>query len=711
MRFKMIMLVTFTLLAVLMVGAVSAGDDSDFNETLTVDEADEVPGGALANDETEPLAADEACGDSLETGDEDTLNGRTYRTFVNNEEEMDINSDKVVCGIIISPELKESGGNFVILNGDNEIFSIPTNNTTMWFKENGDYECDVQLNKINLTQIKDGDDLIFTFMDSNGNEVKNFRKMARVSLNNSVIKFYHPSLALEITIDCDSEFSINDLQTVFANVTISQNMRGRIVLKDDNGTILYEKNTEEFDDRYIHIYDYGLTLGDEGRFIFANLNDSDVVTFEFYNEQGNKIVAYSFYVHFKNNNTVQFEGIGYDDSLYFFFIGQEGKDDGWNWYGLLMGGMSLNPQLMHEGGYVVITDGDYEMYRSHTSEYGINNPRHWHVGDGVFKCHAYTNDIKLKNVVNGDLIKFAFITSSGVEIEKYTTYRFISIVDSAIHFSEKGDPNLNIGADDITEGDNALITVTANRFFTGNVSVEIEGSIYPVELINGTGSLPVPGLAMGKYNATATLYDTSLFYESVKNTTFSVKGKTNIKAPAIATTYGTSKTLVVTLKDSKGKALANKKVIIVFNGAEKTFKTNSKGQVSLPIGTALNANKYVAKFTFAGDSQYAKSSGSVNVVVNKAKAKLTAKNKVFKLKKSKKYTVILKTDKGKALGKVPVTIKGKGIKYTVKTNANGKAAFNLKKLTKKGKWTLKVEFKGNKNFVKAAKSVTIKVKK
>ena len=709
MKCKIIMLVTFMLLAILMVGSVSAGNNADFNETLTIDDADVGSSGASANDEIETLTVGETGGD-LEVIDENTLNDGSYGTFVVIDREINIDSDEGVAGITLEPELRNEGASFVILNGDNAIYKSLINGPD-WYTSGDDYKCTAQLNKINLTHVKDGDDLKITFIDSNGNEIKKYREMVRVGLNDSIIKFYYPSLYLDFSIDCETEFSIDDLQTVFANVTVTRNLEGRIVLRDTNGTILYNKNTNDFNEDYIHVYDYGLTLGDDGKFIFGNLNDGDVVIFDFYADSDEKILSYSFSVHFKNNGTVQFEDIGYDESLYFIFIHQDGRYDGWGQYGALMAGINLNPKLIREGGYFVIMDGGSEMYRSHTSEFANDDPRHWHVGNGFFKCHAYTIDINLKNVYSGDLIKFTFINSQGVEIEKYTIYRFISITGSDIHFLEKGDSNLKIDAANIYEGDNATITITARPLFTGNVTVEIGNSSYVVQVTNGTGKLSVSGLEVGKYTATATLNATDLLYTSVKDTDFIVKGKTNIKASSISTTYGTSKTLVVTLKDAKGNLLVNKNVSIVLNGVKTTLKTNSKSQVSLPIGTKLAANKYTAKFTFAGDSLYDKSSGSVNVVVSKAKPKLTAKNKDLKLKKAKKYSVILKTDKGKALSKVSVTIKVNGVKYTAKTNSNGKATFNLKKLTKKGKWSAKVEFKGNKNFSAVTKSVKISVKK
>ena len=51
MKFRKIMLVTLLLLAVITIGAVSASDDTDFNETLTVDDVDEVSVDASVDDD------------------------------------------------------------------------------------------------------------------------------------------------------------------------------------------------------------------------------------------------------------------------------------------------------------------------------------------------------------------------------------------------------------------------------------------------------------------------------------------------------------------------------------------------------------------------------------------------------------------------------------------------------------------------------------
>ena len=186
---------------------------------------------------------------------------------------------------------------------------------------------------------------------------------------------------------------------------------------------------------------------------------------------------------------------------------------------------------------------------------------------------------------------------------------------------------------------------------------------------------------------------------------------TTITASAVTKVYNVNKNLVVTLKDGNGNAIANAKVTVVLNGAKKVLTTNAKGQATLAIPNLVPKN-YVATISYDGDATHIKSSASAKVVVKKASVKLTAKKKTFKAKvKVKKYTVTLKNNKGKVMKKVKLTLKVKGKTYKATTNAKGKATFKIKKLTKKGKHTAKITYKGDKYFNKLTKSVKITVKK
>lgn len=190
------------------------------------------------------------------------------------------------------------------------------------------------------------------------------------------------------------------------------------------------------------------------------------------------------------------------------------------------------------------------------------------------------------------------------------------------------------------------------------------------------------------------------------------KAKTVLSGSAVTVVYNTNKNLVVTLKDSKGNAIANAKLTIVLNGKSKAVTTNSKGQATLAIPANLVPKTYTAKVSYAGDNNTLKSSASIKVVVKKATVKLAAKAKAFKVNvKTKKYVVTLKDNKNKAMKSKKLTLKVNGKTYSAKTNSKGQATFKITKLTKKGKFTVKISYAGDKYFNKLVKSVKITVKK
>ena len=75
--------------------------------------------------------------------------------------------------------------------------------------------------------------------------------------------------------------------------------------------------------------------------------------------------------------------------------------------------------------------------------------------------------------------------------------------------------------------------------------------------------------------------------------------------------------------------------------------------------------------------------------------------------KTKKYNVILKTNKNKAIKNTKVYLKVNGKTYVAKTNSKGKATFKITKLTKKGKFTAVVTYKGSAYYNKTTKKVKI----
>ena len=267
---------------------------------------------------------------------------------------------------------------------------------------------------------------------------------------------------------------------------------------------------------------------------------------------------------------------------------------------------------------------------------------------------------------------------------------------------------ISASADPIYVGGDAIVIVTGLKNATGNVSVRVGDKIYFGAIVNGTAKVIVPGLTESIIGYVDYAGDENY---AASNTTVQItvnKINTEISANPVTTTYNVNKNLVITLKDDKGNAISGVSVIVNINGA-KTYATDNNGQLTINVAK-LVPKAYTAKINFAGNSKYIASSVAVKVTVKKAKSKIVAKNKTFKMaEKIKKYTIALKSGKT-AIKKVQVTLKIKGKTYKAKTNTKGKATFKIKKLTKKGTYKATIKFKGNKYYRAVTKKVKIKIK-
>ncbi|WP_458403262.1 hypothetical protein [Methanobrevibacter sp.] len=232
-----------------------------------------------------------------------------------------------------------------------------------------------------------------------------------------------------------------------------------------------------------------------------------------------------------------------------------------------------------------------------------------------------------------------------------------------------------------------------------NVTIVVDGVEYPVDVINGTATI--------KTNATKPI---------TKKDTVIVVDKTFTR---IATDYYADERgemFYAILKDSEGNVLANKTVQIAVNGPIYNVTTDDQGRAGLRINVAI-ANTYTYALSFQGDDEYnAAPIASSKLTITKKSTSITAANKVFKAKaKNKKISVTLKTVKNPYDKKTylksgkKVTLKVNGKTYTAKINKKGVAKFTIK-ITKKGKYTAKIKFAGDKTYKTSSKTIKITIK-
>ena len=166
--------------------------------------------------------------------------------------------------------------------------------------------------------------------------------------------------------------------------------------------------------------------------------------------------------------------------------------------------------------------------------------------------------------------------------------------------------------------------------------------------------------------------------------------------------YGSGVKCMITVSENYAPA-KDVSVVVSINGKKfTTIKTDSKGVASFKISQAPGT--YKLTLTASGKSV------SKTMTVKKATPKLTANAKSFKKSvKTKKYTVTLKTNQNKVMKNTKVTLKVNGKTYSAKTNAKGVAKFTIK-LTKKGKYTAKISFAGDKTYSASNKSIKVTIK-
>lgn len=163
------------------------------------------------------------------------------------------------------------------------------------------------------------------------------------------------------------------------------------------------------------------------------------------------------------------------------------------------------------------------------------------------------------------------------------------------------------------------------------------------------------------------------------------------------------------------KNVANETLSFELNGKTVGYATtNADGVATFTFSAKIlkNAKAGVKNLVIRLMSEnYQAPTKTVKITINKEKSKITAKSKKFKRSvKTKKYAITLKDSRGKAIKNMKVYIKIKGKTYKATTSSKGKATFKIKKLTKKGKYTSKITFRGNAYYKAASKKVKITIK-
>ena len=186
------------------------------------------------------------------------------------------------------------------------------------------------------------------------------------------------------------------------------------------------------------------------------------------------------------------------------------------------------------------------------------------------------------------------------------------------------------------------------------------------------------------------------------------KTETKINASDVETFTDLESTFTVKLT-SNGTSLPNKQVKILLNGVDYNQITDGEGKAS--INFKLKSGIYTAFFSFAGDDNYAESSGSALITVksnlvtyvNVEDVDVNYREGLKSIFEIKLVDINSNTLNGKV-----ITIKVDGKIYSSKTNSKGIATFYLN--LKKGSHVVEYSFAGDKNYISSSGTFTINVK-
>ena len=269
--------------------------------------------------------------------------------------------------------------------------------------------------------------------------------------------------------------------------------------------------------------------------------------------------------------------------------------------------------------------------------------------------------------------------------------------------------DFNIGMA-LCESDWILYGETVNRQLDFNGDAKADAELIEIDLGTRLGYkialLADKSAPVGEYTLDVSHFGALMPYSAVK-----VVIEESKKPAALVTAkttykgvYGKALAFSVKVTNANGKALAGKKVVIVFNGKTYTKTTNATGLINFSVSSTTVPKTYACKISCEGVTK------TVKIVIQKAAVKLKAPAKTFKQNKNiKKYTVTLKNNNNKAIKNLKITLKINRKTYTAKTNTKGVATFKIK-ITKKGNYTAKIKFAGNKYYKAASKSAKINIK-
>ena len=267
----------------------------------------------------------------------------------------------------------------------------------------------------------------------------------------------------------------------------------------------------------------------------------------------------------------------------------------------------------------------------------------------------------------------------------------------------KANPDLTVGALNITVGDLEIITVTGPKDATGLITLTLNGIDYILPIYNGEAKFYFQDLTADEYEVSASYSGDNHYVAAENSTVFKVdKVLANLKINVEDITFGENGLVIITLpSDIDGS-------IVTVNVNGKVYPvTVENGFAKLPL-RELNAGDYTISAVFAGNDKYLPGVSNALLTVSKADPALNVFISDVDYDGAFNINVALTGVDAIGLnGDVIVTVNGKD--YTVNV-ANGKGNIPGVKLAA-GTYDFTAKFAGSDNYNDVSDSGNFKVNK
>ena len=280
---------------------------------------------------------------------------------------------------------------------------------------------------------------------------------------------------------------------------------------------------------------------------------------------------------------------------------------------------------------------------------------------------------------------------------------YVAAKNSTVFKVDKVLANLNIHVEDITFGENGLVIITLPSDIDGSiVTVNVNGKVYPVDIKNGFGKLPLRELDAGDYTISAAFAGNDKYLPGVSNALLTVS-KADPALNVLISDVGYDGVFNINVALTGVDAIGlNGNVIVTVNN--KDYSVNIVNGKGTAVGVKLAAGTYDFTAAWAGNDNYNAVGDSGKFSVAKVDSIIDVAVSDIKVGEDAVISVKLLSD---ATGSVTVTVNGKDYTETV---VNGVANVKVADL-KAGTYDVAVKYSGDNNYNAAVATSSFTVSK